>query len=185
SVGFLTDRVDRALVQDSAQMMGGDLMLQADSPIPEAFVREAESRGLETAQTLQFPSMVENANGAQLASLKAVSGNYPLRGALRISERQGQAGEAVSHGPAAGEVWIDPQLPAMLGLALGETLAVGDLGLTASRIIAYEPDRGMQFVNVAPRVMLNMADIPDSGLVVEGSRIRYHLLAAGEQDAVR
>lgn len=185
SVGFLTDRVDRALVQDSAQMMGGDLMLQADAPIPEAFVREAESRGLETAQTLQFPSMVENANGAQLASLKAVSGNYPLRGALRISERQGQAGEAVSHGPAAGEVWIDPQLPAMLGLALGETLAVGDLGLTASRIIAYEPDRGMQFVNVAPRVMLNMADIPGSGLVVEGSRIRYHLLAAGEQDAVR
>src|SRR3546814_20602950 len=54
-----------------------------------------------------------------------------------------------------------------------------------AHIIAYEPDRGMQFVNVAPRVMMNLSDLDATGLLGPGSRIGYSLLLAGPEAAVR
>src|SRR3546814_8982071 len=89
SVGFLADRVGRALERDSAQMLGGDLALRADEPIPAEFLAQAGARDLSTAQTLQFPSMANNGDEAQLVSLKAVSPTYPLRGALRLAQAPG------------------------------------------------------------------------------------------------
>jgi putative ABC transport system permease protein len=63
SVGFLADRVGRALERDAAQMLGADLVFEADTPVPEEFLRQARQRGLTTALTWQFPSMVgSNAN---------------------------------------------------------------------------------------------------------------------------
>src|SRR3546814_14094685 len=59
-----------------------------------------------------------------------------------------------------------------------------DSRLRVERVITCVPDRGMQFVNVAPRVMMRADDLPATGLVVPGSRIGYALLAAGEPDAV-
>ncbi|MCH5871019.1 hypothetical protein MMA52_24010, partial [Salmonella enterica] len=56
--------------------------------------------------------------------------------------------------------------------------------LRIDRVITYEPDRGMQFVNVAPRVMLRASDLPATGLIAPGSRIGYALLVAGQPDAV-
>src|SRR5690606_32249858 len=73
SVGFLADRVGRALERDSGQMLGGDLALRADEPIPAEFIAQAQARQLNTAQTLQFPSMASSGDQAQLVSLKAVS----------------------------------------------------------------------------------------------------------------
>ncbi len=86
SVGFLADRVGRALERDAGQMLGADLVLDADEPVPPAFLEEARGRGLAVSSTWQFPSMVGAGDGAQLAALKAVEPGYPLRGALRVAD---------------------------------------------------------------------------------------------------
>jgi len=185
SVGFLSDRVQRALQQDSAQVMGGDLMLQADAAIPDAWVAQAHAMGLQTAQTLQFPTMASSMQGAQLVSLKAVSNTYPLRGQLRVARDDSGASDAAAHGPAPGEVWADPGLLAALDLQIGQPLDVGDATLPVTRSIIYEPDRGVQFVNIAPRLMLNHDDLARTGLIVEGSRIQYALTLAGPAAAVQ
>lgn len=184
SVGFLADRVGRALERDSAQMLGGDLALQADEPIPAGFVQHAGALSLKTAQTLQFPSMVSSGEHAQLVSLKAVSPGYPLRGQLRVSDSATGKGEPLRQLPEPGTVWVDAQVLSLLDISMGDTIAVGDSAMKVARVIAYEPDRGMQFVNVAPRVMLSLADLPATGLVAPGSRINYQLLVAGEPEAV-
>ncbi len=86
SVGFLADRVSRALERDAGQMLGADLVLDADEPVPAAFLDQARERGLSVSNTWQFPSMVSAGDGAQLAALKAVEPGYPLRGALRVTD---------------------------------------------------------------------------------------------------
>ena len=48
-----------------------------------------------------------------------------------------------------------------------------------------EPDRGAGFINFAPRVMINLDDLPATQLITTGSRVTYRLLAAGERPAVR
>ncbi|MGB3289985.1 MAG: FtsX-like permease family protein, partial [Burkholderiaceae bacterium] len=185
SVGFLADRVGGALERDAAQMLGGDLALQADEPIPDDFLAQASALGLATAQTLQFPSMAGSGEASQLVSLKAVSDAYPLRGELRVSDAPAGAAVVASKPPSKGTVWVDAQVLGLLGVKVGDAIDIGDVRLTITRVIAYEPDRGMQFVNVAPRVMMNLADLPAAGLMGPGSRIGYSLLLAGPEAAVR
>ena len=184
-VSFLADRVGRALDRDAAQMLGGDLVLESDTMPGQNYVEEAGRLGLQTSRTWQFPSMVGSGERMQLAAIKAVEAQYPLRGQLRIGRDAVDAGQAVRGGPQPGTVWIDPQLLSMLELTVGDTLAVGESSLRVAGVIRYEPDRGMQFVNVAPRVLMRAEDLPATGLDGPFSRIGHALLVAGEPQAVQ
>ena len=185
SVGFLSDRVSRALERDAAQMLGADLVLETDTPVPAEYVRKAHDAGLATAGTWQFPSMVGTGAALQLASVKAVEAGYPLRGSLRTSRAVSEADELTPGGPQIGETWVDPQILAVAGLHVGDQLKVGEAKLRIARVITFEPDRGAQFVNLAPRVMIRAEDLPATGLVSPGSRISYSMLAAGSVQQVQ
>ncbi|OZI19477.1 ABC transporter permease [Bordetella genomosp. 9] len=184
SVGFLADRVGRALERDAAQMLGGDIVLDADEPIPPAFERQALDQGLRLVHTYQFPSMASADQAAQLVSLKAVEDGYPLRGSLRTAAGPAGAESATRGIPERGTVWVDPQLLAALRLKMGDTIALGDSRFRISRVVTYEPDRGMSFVNLSPRVLMRADELPATGLLAPGSRVDYGLLAAGDAPAV-
>jgi putative ABC transport system permease protein len=184
SVAFLSDRVGRALERDALQMLGADLVVEADAAIPDAMLGEARSNSLKVVKTYQFPSMVGAAQKVQLASIKAVEQGYPLRGALLTTAQVGADSQSTNEAPEIGQIWVDPQILAQTGLRIGDQLKVGDLQLKIARVITYEPDRGPQFVNLAPRVMMRAEDLARSGLLGPGSRVGYALLVAGESAAV-
>jgi len=184
SVGFLADRVSRALERDALQMLGADLVVEADTPFAETFFARAHSSDLRTVQTWQFPSMVGAGARVQLASVKAVQQGYPLRGSLLTSTAEDAPGRETDTPPVIGEVWVDPQVLVQTGLHVGDALKVGDLQLKIGRIIRYEPDRGPQFVNLAPRVMMRAEDLARTGLIAPGSRVAYALLVAGAPERV-
>ncbi len=181
SVGFLADRVSRALERDAAQMLGADLVLETDNPVAQAYIDRARAVGLQVARTWQFPSMVGSGTALQLASIKAVEQGYPLRGSLRTATSVATPDAATAGGPQPGQIWLDPQILAQTGTKVGDRLKVGDAQLTIARIITYEPDRGAQFVNLAPRVMLHAQDLEQTGLIAPGSRVSYTMLVAGPQ----
>ena len=54
----------------------------------------------------------------------------------------------------------------------------GDATLRIARVIVIEPDRGAGFMNFAPRVMLNQADLPATGLIQPASRVRWRFVVA-------
>ena len=180
AVGFFTDRVRQALEREASQMLGADLLLIADHAWSPEVANAARAQGLRVAQTRSFPSMIMAAGKAQLSEIKAVSEGYPLRGNLRIA-RQLHAPDAPSLGvPPAGEVWVDERLAAAVSLAVGDTLAVGRQSLRVGAILTQEPDRGVNFFSVAPRLLMNIDDLPATELIVPGSRVTYRLLLAGE-----
>ncbi|MCO5761757.1 MAG: ABC transporter permease, partial [Chromatiaceae bacterium] len=78
SVGFFGDRVRQAMALNANQLLGGDLLISADRPLPDAFKTEADSRGLGLAEGMAFVSMARSPAGAQLAAVKAVGLGYPL-----------------------------------------------------------------------------------------------------------
>jgi putative ABC transport system permease protein len=179
SVGFLTDRVSQALGRNTTQMLGGDLALEADSPISTQIKSQATDFGLRVAQTVSFPSMASAQAGLKLASVKAVSPDYPLVPGLTLRTSANGPSEIASAAPASGQAWVDPQILGLLNLNIGDEVGLGNLQLTIAGVITYEPDRGVQFVNVAPRIMMSTLDLDASGLLGLGSRARYGLLAAG------
>jgi putative ABC transport system permease protein len=186
AVGFFIDRMRTGLNRDAHQLLGADLLVNADQPLKPEWRREAERRGLVLADTVTFPSMAQAGEGddslAQLASIKAVSQGYPLRGQLKITQDPAQAGEALgektSEIPAPGTVWVDPHILVTLKAGIGSVITVGDKRFTITQLIAAEPDRGASFVNFAPRVMLPLSDLPATGLVENGSRVTYRMQVA-------
>ncbi len=186
SVAFLAQRVERALDRDAAQMLGGDLVLGSGQDLPAAFATQAGALGLETAQTREFPSMILHGEESQLVAVKAVSAAYPLRGSVRLQDAaSGAGGRAVGAGPPAGSVWVDPQLMGLLQLALGDSVTLGESRLRVAGVIAHEPDRSLRFVNVAPRVLMAVENLPATGLLGPGARVRHQLLVAGPDARVR
>lgn len=184
AVGFFADRLDRGLQRQAQQMMGGDLVLTADHALPPELAAEAARRGLGLAETLVFPSMVMAGGQAQLADIKAVGGGYPLRGKLATSQLPGEPGVVTASGPAAGTVWLDERLATALDARPGATVTVGRQSLQVAAILTREPDRGINFFSLAPRLMMHLDDIPATGLIQFGARVRHGLLVAGDEPAV-
>src|SRR5689334_24662246 len=60
TVGFFTDRVKGALTRQANLLLGADLMLSGDRPLPDDFAREAKSRGLALVPAIKFNSMVRS-----------------------------------------------------------------------------------------------------------------------------
>ncbi|TCP12660.1 putative ABC transport system permease protein [Crenobacter luteus] len=181
SVAFFSDRIERALTRQATQLLAADLVLNADAPWPEAFRAGAVARGLELAESASFPSMVMAGDAATLATLKAVSERYPLRGALTV---QAGGAEKSAGAPAPGTAWLDARLMAKLGVKQGDAVEVGQRRLTVAGQIVREPDATLDLYSFVPRLLLNHADLASTGLVQEGSRIRWRLMVAGEAAAV-
>lgn len=188
AVGFSTDRVRQALEREANQLLGADLLLIADHPWPAPIVERARGQGLKWAQTQTFPSMVSLGEGdaaqAQLADIKAVSPGYPLRGALRVAPALGAPDAPAARVPPAGEVWIDERFATATGARVGDAVRVGRLVLRVGALLTFEPDRGVNFFGVAPRLLMNLADVEATGLIQTGSRVTYRLLLAGEAKTV-
>jgi putative ABC transport system permease protein len=191
AVGFFADRLQGGLQRDARQLLGGDAVVVSDNPPAAPWTTQARALGLSSALTLSFPTMgrAPDAQGGatRLVALKAVEAGYPLRGSLRLAQgaARDRLGELTREVPARGQAWVDPALPEALGLQLGDTLLLGDSAFTVARLIALEPDRGAGFMSFAPRVMVNAADLPATGLVQPASRITWRLALAGPDAAVR
>jgi len=182
AVGFFADRINAGLARDARQILGGDAIVASDQPAPPLFAERARDLGLTTATTAVFPSMgraPDAAGGAsRLVTVKAVSDNYPLRGRLRVNAGAGTPDESIAAAPAPGTAWVDPPLLDALGLKVGDSLLLGDSSLRIVKTIVIEPDRGAGFLSFAPRVLMNEADLPATGLIQPASRVTYRLAVA-------
>lgn len=190
AVGFFSDRLQGGLQRDARQLLGGDAVIVSDTAPAPVWAQQAQALGLRHALTLSFPTMgrADDAQGGatRLVALKAVEAGYPLRGQMRLaSGPQDSTGTPTADIPAPGTVWVEPALLEALALRQGDALLLGDSALRIAGLIAQEPDRGSGFMNFAPRVMLNAADLPATGLVQPASRITWRLAVAGPDAAVR
>ncbi len=188
AVSFFTDRLQRGMLRDARQLLGGDAVLVSDNPPPPQFEAKAQDLGLQFVSSLGFPTMARSpeaqGGASKLIALKAVQAGYPLRGKLRVADHP-DGKEILSGGiPARGEAWIDAALLAALDLNLGDSLLLGASRFRLAKIIIGEPDRGAGFMNMAPRVMLNQADVEATELIQPASRVSYRLALAGEDKAV-
>ena len=181
AVGFLAERMQAGLWRDARQLLGGDAVVVSDKPTPQMLVQEAVRRGLVTNTQVGFPTMarVPVAEGeSRLVALKAVAPGYPLRGVLQVHRQPEAAQDSI---PARGQVWVDPALLDALDLAPGQMLALGERELRVTGVIEREPDRGAGFMNFAPRIMMNAADLESTALVQPASRVTWRMAVAGPE----
>lgn len=98
----------------------------------------------------------------QLANVKAVDDIYPMYGDLQTNPPGLK--------PQAGSVLLAPRLMALLNLKTGDTIDVGDATLRIAGEVIQEPDSGFNPFQMAPRLMMNLADVDKTGAVQPGVR---------------
>jgi putative ABC transport system permease protein len=184
SVGFVTDRAERALAIEANRLLGGDVVIRADAPISGAVRDAAAAPGLKHTETQEFQSMIRAGEELKLGDLRALGDGFPLRGSFRVIEAAGGRERDAAGIPAPGTLWMSQAGADTLGARVGDSIGIGSSQLRLSALVVQEPDAALDYFNVAPKVFINVRDLPATGLVQEGSRIRYRLVIAGDAAAV-
>ena len=104
-VGFLVSRISAAVSLEASAVLAADIRLGSPQPLSDEYFAEAARRGLHSARSTNLLSVVFNGDASQLASIAAVTADYPLRGRVLVASEPFARGSAVSGIPAPGEVW--------------------------------------------------------------------------------
>ncbi|CAM3878671.1 ABC transporter permease [Rheinheimera salexigens] len=181
SLSGITQGVKTALEQRSAQFIAADKVLRSSLPFNTDIINHAKSAGLATAKQMQFDSMVFAGDAMQLVTVKAVSDAYPLRGELLLN-RDISAVLPPEQARPLQQVWLEPRLFELLNIKLGDQIELGAAEFLVAGIIQSEPDAPLSVFSAAPRLLMNIADIPATQIVQPGSRITYRYLFSGKNN---
>ncbi|MDD5274432.1 MAG: FtsX-like permease family protein, partial [Methylovulum sp.] len=173
AIALFSNRLQRTMTQQTAEFLAADLVVTSATDIPATWVDKAAQLHLTRAQTVEFSSVLIEHEQMLLASIKAVTSNYPLRGQLKTTTTDYAQEMPTPQGPAAGTVWVEKRVLPALNLHLGDTLTVGEQPLTISRIVTYEPDKQGDFYSFSPRVLMNEADLAATHAIQPGSHVHY------------
>ena len=182
AVSLFSSRVQAAIAAQTGDTLGADLMFSARDPLSADLTEAARATGAKLTTVVQFPSVVFQGETSALASIKAVEAGYPLRGRLLIAPEPFAAASLATALPAPGEAWMDARLWQELRLTREARIKAGASEFRVTAVLVEEPGRGAGFSDLAPRLLLNAADLAAAELLGEGSRAQYALQATGSPE---
>jgi putative ABC transport system permease protein len=184
AVVFFTDRVRQAVSQEAGESLAADLRLESSEPLADIYREQAEALGLDVVDVTHFNSVVLAGDASALVDIRGVSSGFPLRGELMIADGLEGTPQSTDSIPGPGGVWAEPALLARLGIDVGDRIEIGRRSMRVDRTLEFRPDEGWRLMEVAPTILLNVDDIPSTGLLQPGSIAEYELLFAGTPEAV-
>ena len=174
-VGSLSQALQQSLRDNARVLLGGDVELRVTGrPLDAAVVDDLVRRSEGLARLDEMRAMAYDAASGRrtLVELKGVPDAYPLYGEIELAPAI-RLGDALA--PLRGRFGaaVGGTLLARLGLAVGDTLRIGAREFEIRAAIVKEPDQLANAFTLGPRVMIDEAGFRATGLVREGSLIRY------------
>lgn len=168
---FRTNAVESAEAQARA-LLGGDLKVWSNRPFPDFMEAVLDSADVkyDVARVTQLISMATAAatGETRLVQLRGVEAGYPFYGA--VTTRPAGAWPRLQQGQRAV---VDPSLLNDLGIAVGDTVMIGDAYFAIAGVLEKSP-ADFSFRNIiGPRVYIAARDLPATGLLQFGSLAQY------------
>mgnify|MGYP001157433234 CR=1 FL=1 len=183
-VSFLGDRLQSSIKQQASVVLAADATLRSTSPLPQAYLKQAEGQGLKTAETISFLSMALANENNLLSSIKATTSNYPLRGELKLTDFNQQEFNIEIGSPKPGYVWVEPKLAEEFNLKQNSELIIGNATFIVEAILTNFPDRNVGFLAFSPTIIVNMDDLEKMQVIQTGSRVVYRQLFSGSENNI-
>ena len=171
ALGNISDRMEKGLSQQSREFLAGDRALRSSRLVPTEWLDKAREMELKVGEQLTFTTMTFAGDTPQLANVKAVDDIYPMYGELQTRPPGVK--------PQAGTVLLAPRLMSLLNLKTGDSIDVGDATLRIAGEVIQEPDSGFNPFEMAPRLLMNTADVAKTGAVQPGSRVTWRYKFGG------
>jgi putative ABC transport system permease protein len=160
----------------SRALVGGDLVLSSNDPFTpraDSLLDSLARQGIVVARMTEFGSMARlpRTTGTRLSQVKAVTDAYPLYGKV-ITEPAGRW-EMLQRGAYA---LVDETLLIALDGRVGDTLALGYGTFEIAGILREVPGTPALASAIAPRVFIPARYLPETQLLVFGSRADHEAL---------
>jgi len=174
---------------ESRALVGADVTINTTrdwTPAANEIIdrRLAEANATARTETISTPTMARPADEsravARMVELKAVQRDFPFYGSLTL-----EGGQTYSHALVENHgALVRPEVLSSLGLRVGDALVIGQAGFTIRGVVASEPGRGIGGFSLGPRVFVDFADVPSTGLLGVGSRASRQLLVKVPDDRI-
>ena len=183
-VSFLGDRLQSSIKQQASVVLAADMAFRSASPLPDDYLTSATNQGLGVAKTVSFLSMALANNDNLLASIKATTSTYPLRGSVVLKDFKGEVLSNEKGTPNSGYIWVEPKLVDALNLKQNNQLVIGNRSFVVEAILDDYPDRNVGFLAFSPTIIANIADLKSMGVIQTGSRVVYRQLFSGTEKQI-
>jgi putative ABC transport system permease protein len=176
AIRSFADNLQDSVRGQARALLGADVAMASAAPFSAAAedtlqrIAAAGDGRAQVARVTSFGAMafVEGRPGTRLVQVVAVDGGYPFYGTMN-TEPAGQWPRLA----AGGGVLVDPSLLLALDAKVGDTLALGEARFPIRGAVTNVPGDVSIRTAFGSRVFLAAKDVPATGLVGFGSRVRY------------
>lgn len=178
-IGFLAiDSFQRSLTDHmsgrSRSILAADLGISTTRPFTadeEATISQALPQGTQRRYETGLMSMAASAKATRLVEVRAIDGEFPFYGALRL-RRAGLIEQTTPKDLVQGaSAWVYPELLVQLQIELGDKIKIGESEFTVTDVIDEDPSVSAIGFQIAPKVFIGQNAVADTGLLQKGSRI--------------
>lgn len=189
------DRLSRTMHYRASELIAGDLTLFSSREVNAAYLAKASELGLNTSRALGFSTMAFANEKLQLVRVRSVDEFYPLKGFNQVADgfmyetdENGEGkgkGKLVSESPKSGMVWAEERILQRLDAKIGDAIEIGDGVFTVERVLQQDADRSGSLFSPFGRLLMSRSDVPQTGVVNQGSRIWYKYYFTGSESGVK
>ena len=182
-IGFLTlhayqQAIQKEIASRSRAMLTADLSVTARRQLSQEenqIMRKLLPEGTMSCETVDFFSMVSGANRSRLVQVRAIEGDFPFYGELKLEANpNSQTAKPLQESKTT---WISQDLSQQLSLKEGDSIKLGDTTFTVAGVIREEPSGSRQLLAMAPRLYVGRNQLADTKLLTRGSTAWYsHLI---------
>lgn len=168
SIFALGDSLSAEIDNQAAALIGADLEISTNKPIPKNIQQLIDSIPGERAEQRSFASMVyfPRTNGTRLIQVRALEGNFPFYGAIetipQTASRQFQQKRTAL---------VDRSLMLQFNVKVGDSVRLGNTAYIIEGEVTGVPGQTGLSASVAPVVFIPLETLSATGLEQKGSRI--------------
>jgi putative ABC transport system permease protein len=170
--GGLYRLINQGLLADTRVLLGGDIEVDAERPLPDSVVAWMRERG-DVSVVMELDTMLGTEAGDFLrVELQAMDSAYPLYGDL-VLEPDMPLAEATGMVDGHWGVALDPVLAENLDVDVGDEVYVGALTMRVRALVLKQPDRALAAEWRGAPVLLSDSALGETGLIQAGSLVDY------------
>lgn len=173
SLDSLNNSLQNDIDRNAKELLGADLVVNADNAFEPEVVQAFDSTRLEQASQVDMASMVlfTRSGQSRLIKLVALGGPFPFYGDI-VTEPAG----AYQQMKSGGHAMLDESLASQYNVKEGDSLRLGESAFKISGIVKEIPGGGGILSTFTPAVYIALQDLDSTGLVQYGSRVNYKRL---------
>lgn len=176
-VGSFSDRVEGAIAREARPLLGGDLEVAGNTPLPDERVEDLRAQlpsGAASARQVSFLSVATAASGrSQLVDIRGVEPAHPLGGRTRAIDAAGAEVPVAALFGAEPTALVGRDLLERLGVAVGGEITLGKAQVRIAGVLTDDPGMGANPFAPGPRVLIAYDRVGETGLTGSQARARW------------